>query len=129
MNGSHDSPNNGKHCRRAITLKAVRMSRKYNNAAGVNVTTLNSSREREENKDSAERKNEAIQELGSQTDSLSSLNSSRVKLNIFSTQIPQSLLMSPSENRQANSSTFQKNQQQAHPSGSRSTKQKHPINF
>ena len=61
-----------------------------------NGTNFNNSLEREESGDSSnDMKNEAFHELGSQTDSFTSLNSSRVKMNIFSTQIPQSLLMSP----------------------------------
>ena len=61
------------------------MSSKFTNGGAV--AMLNNSRDKEESKDSfsAEMQKEAIQELGSQNDSLTSLNSSRVKLNIFST--------------------------------------------
>ena len=80
-NQKNDSPLNVNKTRRAITLKAVRMS----SMGTGGVASLNKSRDREEIKNliSAETNREK-----SQTDSPSSLDSSKVKLNIFSTHLP-----------------------------------------
>ena len=72
------SPSVNKHYKRAITLKAVRMSSKYTGG----VAALNKSRDREETKNSMTADNNGEK---SQNDSFSSLDSSKVKLNIFST--------------------------------------------
>ena len=77
-NEKRGSPLNVNKTRRAITLKAVRVS----NMGTGGVASLNKSRDREEMKNfiTAETNKEK-----SQTDSPSSLDSSKVKLNIFST--------------------------------------------